>query len=58
MGSRVPSLDVLRLASESGCSAYDCEFVVLAQNLAIRLVTLDRKVQLAFPKVAVSLEDF
>ncbi len=54
----VPSLDVLRLAGESGCSAYDCEFVVLAQNLAIRLLTRDRKVQAAFPKVAVALEDF
>lgn len=54
----VPSLDVLRLADESGCSAYDCEFVVLAQNLTLPLVTLDRKVQAAFPEVAVALEDF
>ena len=54
----VPSLEVLQLADESGCSAYDCEFVGLARNLAIPLVTLDRRVQAAFPEVAVTLEEF
>lgn len=51
----VPSLDVLRLAQTSGCSAYDCEFVVLARRLNVRLVTEDKKVLAAFPDVAVSL---
>ena len=51
----VPSLDVLRLAQASGCSAYDCEFVVLARRLNTRLVTEDRKILAAFPGVAVSL---
>lgn len=51
----VPSLDVLRLAQVSGCSAYDCEFVVLARRLNTKLVTEDKKVLAAFPEVAVSL---
>ncbi|MGH8555539.1 MAG: type II toxin-antitoxin system VapC family toxin, partial [Gammaproteobacteria bacterium] len=30
---------VLRLASQSGCSAYDCEFAALAEDQELRLVT-------------------
>lgn len=51
----VPSSDVLELAVSSGCSAYDCEFVVLARSLAIKLVTMDQKVLDAFPGLAVPL---
>ncbi len=51
----VPSADVLRLASGSGCSAYDCEFVLLAQRLNLRLITNDKAVLLAFPETAVPL---
>ena len=54
----VPSAEVLRLASRSGRSAYDCEFVALAQDLGIPLVTSDRAVLAAFPSVAVSLDGF
>jgi predicted nucleic acid-binding protein len=54
----VPSLAVLQLADASGCSAYDCEFVALAEELEVPLVTLDRKVIAAFPGVAVALEVF
>lgn len=53
----VPSLDVLRLVEGSGCSAYDCEFVALAQRLGVRLVTADRQVLKAFPAVAMTLEE-
>lgn len=52
----VPSKAVLALASSSGCSAYDCEFVALAKILGIPLVTLDRQVQRAFPESALSIE--
>lgn len=54
----VPSSDVLRLAIESGCSAYDCEFVALAQDIGVPLVTLDRQVLKAFPDMAISLDEF
>lgn len=50
----VASQQVLLLAEQSGCSAYDCEFVSLAQDLRVRLVTADRQVLAAFPAVAVA----
>ena len=46
----VASLDVLRLANSSACSAYDCEFVALAKSFEIKMVTLDRKLARAFPE--------
>lgn len=49
---------VLRLAEESGCSAYDCEFVALARDLGAILVTVDRQVLAAFPDTAIALELF
>ena len=52
----VQSTEVLRLANESGCSTYDCEFVALAQTLGVRLVTNDRDVVKAFPAIAVPLD--
>ena len=54
----VVSLRVLQLAKESGCSAYDCEFVSLAIDLGIPLVTADRQVLRAFPNVALTAESF
>lgn len=48
----VESRAVLELAAESGCSAYDCEFVALARDLGTRLLTADREVLRAFPGVA------
>lgn len=50
------SQDVLRLVSESSCSAYDCEFVALARNHGVRLVTMDRKILMDFPDMAIGLE--
>ena len=54
----VDSADVLNLASLSSCSAYDCEFVALAQELGVRLVTADRRTRRAFGEETVSLVDF
>lgn len=49
---------VLRLAQSSGCSAYDCEFVALAQDLNVPLVTVDRKIVAEFPNTAIILDKF
>jgi len=54
----VVSDHVLRLATQSRCSAYDCEFVALAHDLGIPFVTADREVLGAFPSTAVSPADF
>jgi predicted nucleic acid-binding protein len=54
----VASPDVLALAIQSGCTAYDCEYVALAEALNVPLVTEDREVLRAFPTRAVSPEQF
>lgn len=54
----VPASDVLRLASATGCTGYDSEFVVLAKDLEVRLITLDQKILKTFPDCAVSLSTF
>ena len=48
---------VLRLAKASGCSAYDCEFVTLAQHLEVQLISADAKLCKAFPDCAVVLSE-
>lgn len=55
---QVESGQVLTLVNTSRCSAYDCEFVALARELGIPLVTSDREVLAAFSPPAVSLEAF
>ncbi len=54
----VPGDRVLEFADRSKCTAYDCEFAVLADELNASLVTADRKVLRAFPDLTVSLKDF
>lgn len=54
----IPSTDVLNLVASSACSAYDCEFVALARQLALKLVTQDKKLLREFPEIAISLDDF
>jgi predicted nucleic acid-binding protein len=54
----VAAEQVIRLATQSGCSAYDCEFVALAMDLNSPLVTVDKKILARFPDVAISLDEF
>jgi hypothetical protein len=53
----VETSDVLRLSRASGCSAYDCEYVALAEFLDLKLATADAKLIKAFPQRAVALAD-
>jgi predicted nucleic acid-binding protein len=54
----VRSEDVLPLIAESGRSAYDCEFMALARQLRVPLVTSDRQLLRSFPHETVGIEDF
>lgn len=54
----VPSTQVLSLAATSSLSAYDCEFVALAQVLDSPLVTADKQIIRDFPQTAYSPRQF
>jgi predicted nucleic acid-binding protein len=49
---------ILDVALRHTLSAYDAEFVALAEGLGVPLVTGDRRVLKGCPGVAVSIEDF
>ncbi len=52
---QVDPISVLKLIQQSDCSAYDCEYVALATDLGLRLVTMDRKLLGSFPDRTVPL---
>ena len=54
----VSSDAVIRVVEASGLSAYDAEFVALAEELGVVLVTEDKMVLKTFPSLAVSMERF
>jgi predicted nucleic acid-binding protein len=55
----VPSYEsVLDVIADRECTAYDCEFVALARQLNVRLVTADKQLLRQFPEDAISLEEF
>lgn len=54
----VNSASVLVLAKESGCSAYDCEFVSIAKSLNTKLVTADKKLIDKFPGIATTAKSY
>ncbi len=54
----VNSTHVLRLVSNSACSSYDCEFVALAEDLDVQLVTFDKQICSEFSDIAIHPEDF
>ena len=49
---QVNSVQVLYHVNQSRCSSYDCEFVSLAKDLDLMLVTLDKQLLREFPNVA------
>ena len=53
----VPSDLILELTAKNQISAYDAEFVVLAAQLQVFLVTFDKAVLRMFPRVAVHPEN-
>ena len=54
----VSSAQVLTLAAASACSACDCEFVALARDLGVSLVTVDRQIIARFPGLAIALDAY
>lgn len=54
----ISSAHIMQLIHSSNCSAYDCEFVALAQYLDIPLLTADKQILREFPDTAKSLDAF
>ncbi|MBF0263787.1 MAG: type II toxin-antitoxin system VapC family toxin [Gammaproteobacteria bacterium] len=54
----VTSTQVLSLVRKSNCSAYDCEFISMAQYLNTKLVTQDKKILKEFPSIAISVAQY
>ena len=50
--------DVLRLVSISTCSACNCEFIAVANDLDVPLVISDKQILRDFPQRALSLSAF
>lgn len=56
-GHEPESERVLRLVHQSDCSAYDCEFVAVAQMLGTVLFSMDAKLLKAFPLLTKKLTE-
>ncbi len=59
-GSEVPvtSHEVMLLADQSGCTAYDCEYAAVALKRTVPLVTFDLQVLKKFPGIAYRVDEF
>ncbi len=55
---QVSSTHVMKILSTSSCSAYDCEFVALAQHLDVPFITADKKILKEFPDIAKSVTSY
>jgi predicted nucleic acid-binding protein len=49
---------VLELVGASRCTSYDCEYIALAKEMNLTLVTFDKQVVGQFPQIAVFPQDF
>ncbi len=47
----ISSAHIMQLVKSSQCSAYDCEFIALAQYLDVPLITADKKILREFPGI-------
>ncbi len=54
----IPSPLVIKKVTDSTCSAYDCEYVALAEDLNTMLVTSDKQILDQFPELTIDLKDF
>ncbi|MEX0662459.1 MAG: type II toxin-antitoxin system VapC family toxin [Balneolaceae bacterium] len=54
----VNSTQIMNFIIDSSCSAYDCEFIALADDLNIPLVTFDKKIVREFPGIAINPKEF
>ncbi len=54
----IASFQVLKLVSTCNCSAYDCEFIALSQDLDAALITVDKKILNEFPSIAKHMDDY
>lgn len=54
----INSQEILIKISTSKLSAYDLEYVVLAEKMNVLLVTLDTKILNEFPQIAISLKNY
>ncbi|KAA3613701.1 MAG: PIN domain-containing protein [Calditrichaeota bacterium] len=54
----VPSPAILSTSFNSKCNAYDCEFVVLAKELGVKLITTDKLVLREFPAASISIDAY
>lgn len=54
----VNSTQILQLVQHSNCSSYDCEFVALADDLGVQMVSFDKQICREFSGIAVHLKNF
>ena len=54
----ISSAHIMQLVKSSQCSAYDCEFVALAQYLGVPLITSDKKILREFPEITQTVESY
>ena len=54
----ISSAHIMQLVNSSQCSAYDCEFIALAQYLDVPLITADNKILREFPEIAKTAESY
>ncbi len=54
----VNSTQVMQLVHNSGCSSYDCEFVALADDLGVQLVSFDKHICREFSGIAIHPKKF